>query len=55
LAPDFKAIADFHKDKGTAFQATCRAFVQFCRQVGLVGGQWGGYRRLQIPGGGVAT
>ena len=36
LAPDFKTIADFRKDNGAAFQATCRAFVQFCRQVGLI-------------------
>ena len=39
LAPDFKTIADFRKDNGATFQATCRAFVQFCRQVGLIGGQ----------------
>ncbi|MEG7362355.1 IS1182 family transposase [Pseudomonas citronellolis] len=39
LAPDFKTIADFRKDNGAAFQATCRAFVQFCRQVGLISGQ----------------
>ena len=39
LAPDFKTIADFRKDNGAAFQATCRAFVQFCRQVGLIGGE----------------
>nr|WP_160285712.1 transposase [Pseudomonas knackmussii] len=39
LSPDFKTIADFRKDNGAAFQATCRAFVQFCRQVGLLGGQ----------------
>ncbi|PWU30837.1 IS1182 family transposase [Pseudomonas sp. RW407] len=39
LVPDFKTIADFRKDNGVAFQATCRAFVQFCRQVGLIGGQ----------------
>ncbi|MBW6128592.1 IS1182 family transposase [Pseudomonas aeruginosa] len=39
LAPDFKTIADFRKDNGAAFQATCRAFVQFCRQVGLIAGQ----------------
>ncbi|TBU73609.1 IS1182 family transposase [Phytopseudomonas daroniae] len=38
LAPDFKTIADFRKDNGAAFQATCRAFVQFCRQVGLITG-----------------
>ena len=39
LAPDFKTIADFRKDNSAAFQATCRAFVQFCRQVGLISGQ----------------
>lgn len=39
LSPDFKTIADFRKDNGAAFQATCRAFVQFCRQVGLISGQ----------------
>lgn len=39
LAPDFKTIADFRKDNGQAFSATCRAFVQFCRKVGLISGQ----------------
>ncbi len=39
LAPDFKTIADFRKDNGAAFQATCRAFVQFCRCAGLITGQ----------------
>lgn len=39
LAPDFKTIADFRKDNSAAFQATCKAFVQFCRQVGLISGQ----------------
>lgn len=34
LAPDFKTIADFRKDNSQAFQATCRAFVQFCRRSG---------------------
>lgn len=38
LAPDFKTIADFRKDNATAFSATCRAFVQFCRAAGLVKG-----------------
>jgi transposase len=38
LAPDFKTIADFRKDNSAAFQATCKAFVQFCRQVGLIAG-----------------
>lgn len=39
LAPDFKTIADFRKANGAAFQATCRTFVQFCRQVGLISGE----------------
>lgn len=39
LAPDFKTIADFRKDNCQAFQATCRAFVQFCRRVGLITGE----------------
>ena len=39
LARDFKTIADFRKDNGQAFQATCRAFVQFCRRVGLITGE----------------
>jgi transposase len=39
VAPDFKTIADFRKGNGKVVQASCRAFVQFCRQVGLIGGQ----------------
>ncbi len=39
LTPDFKTIADFRRDNGVAFQATCRAFVQFCRQIGLIAGE----------------
>jgi transposase len=38
LAPDFKTIADFRRDNSAAFTATCRAFVQFCRRVGLIAG-----------------
>ncbi|UVK96768.1 IS1182 family transposase [Pseudomonas sp. B21-048] len=38
LKPDFKTIADFRRDNKTAFIATCRAFVQFCRAVGLIAG-----------------
>ena len=40
LAPDFKTIADFRKDNGQAFSATCRMFVQFCRRVGLMPASW---------------
>ncbi|RJG08617.1 IS1182 family transposase [Pseudomonas cavernicola] len=39
LKPDFKTIADYRKDNGQAFSATCRAFVQFCRQAGLIAGE----------------
>jgi transposase len=39
LAPDFKTIADFRRDNGDAFTATCRGFVQFSRQVGLLCGE----------------
>jgi transposase len=36
LAPDFKTIADFRRDNSAAFVATCRAFVRFCREAGLI-------------------
>ena len=39
LKPDFKTIADFRKNNKAAFIATCRAFVQFCRTVGLIAGE----------------
>src|SRR6516225_9470509 len=35
LMPDFKTIADFRKDYGTAIQATCRQFVLLCRKLDL--------------------
>ena len=35
LAPDFKTIADFHRDNGAAIVGSCRAFVLFCRDQGL--------------------
>jgi len=35
LAPDFKTIADFRKDNGTAIQAVCARFVGLCRDLGL--------------------
>ncbi|HEX2712944.1 MAG TPA: IS1182 family transposase [Candidatus Acidoferrales bacterium] len=35
LAPDFKTIADFRKDNGTAIQAVCSQFVVLCRELGL--------------------
>lgn len=39
LEPDFKTIADFRRDNSAAFTATCRAFVRFCRQAGLIAGE----------------
>jgi transposase len=39
LKPDFKTIADFRKNNKPAVIATCRAFVQFCRTVGLIAGE----------------
>lgn len=39
LKPDFKTIADFRKNNKPAFIATCRAFIQFCRAVGLIAGE----------------
>jgi hypothetical protein len=35
LAPDFKTIADFRKDIGSAIRATCRHFIMLCRQLDL--------------------
>jgi transposase len=35
LAPDFKTIADFRRDNGSAIRATCRQFVMLCRQLDL--------------------
>ena len=35
LAPDFKTIADFRRDNGTAIVGACRAFVMLCRDAGL--------------------
>lgn len=39
LAPDFKTIADFRRVNGAAFVKVCRAFVQFCREARLIGGE----------------
>lgn len=38
LVPDFKTVADFRRDNGTAFVAVCAHFVQFCRAEQLLGG-----------------
>jgi len=37
LAPDFKTIADFRKDNGTAIKAACRQFMMICKQLNLFG------------------
>ena len=36
LAPDFKTIADFRKDNGTAIREVCRTFVVLCRELDLL-------------------
>ena len=38
LAPDFKTIADFRRDHGSAIRAACAQFVVLCRQLGLLAG-----------------
>src|SRR5476649_1413694 len=35
LMPDFKTIADFHKDNGEAIRKVCREFVVLCRRLEL--------------------
>src|SRR5512141_2498620 len=35
LMPDFKTIANFRKDNGTAIRSVCRQFVVLCQQLGL--------------------
>lgn len=39
LAPDFKTLCDFRRANGAAFAATCRVFVLFCREEGLIAGK----------------
>lgn len=39
LAPDHKTIANFRRENHRGFTALCRAFVQFCRRAGLIGGE----------------
>jgi transposase len=38
LAPDFKTIADFRRDNHAGITGACKAFVRFCRDVGLFDG-----------------
>ena len=35
LTPDFKTIADFRRDNGTAIRRVCREFVMLCRNLNL--------------------
>ena len=35
LAPDFKTIADFRRDNGSAIRNVCRRFVELCRELKL--------------------
>ena len=35
LTPDFKTIADFRKDNGTAIRGVCREFILLCRRLEL--------------------
>src|SRR6187549_654222 len=35
LTPDFKTIADFRKDSGTAIRNVCRRFIELCRDLKL--------------------
>ena len=35
LMPDFKTIADFRKDNGTAIRNVCREFIELCRSLDL--------------------
>lgn len=35
LAPDFKTIADFRKDNGSAIKSVCRQFMMICKQLNL--------------------
>ena len=39
LRPDFKTIANFRKDNGSAITNASRAFIQFCREANLLTGQ----------------
>jgi len=39
LAPDYRTIAAFRHDNPEAIVRTSAAFVQFCREQGLIGGR----------------
>ncbi|MFZ8477737.1 transposase, partial [Staphylococcus aureus] len=38
LAPDFKTIADFRRDNGSAIRKVCARFVALCRGLHLLDG-----------------
>ena len=40
LSPDHKTIAEFRRLNAQPFKAVCRAFVRFCAEAQLIGGQW---------------
>ena len=40
LVPDHKTIAEFRRANGKGLRAACAAFVRFCRNAGLLGGEW---------------
>jgi transposase len=40
LAPDHKTIAEFRRREGAALRAVAAAFVRFCREQGLIRGEW---------------
>lgn len=42
LAPDHKTIAEFRRANGKGLRAACASFVRFCRNAGLLGGEWVG-------------
>ena len=39
LRPDFKTIADFRRDNGTAMKRVCREFTLLCKELDLFGGE----------------
>lgn len=46
LMPDFKTIADFRRDNGSAIRAACAQFVELCRQLNLFTGR--SWRLMQV-------
>lgn len=50
LVPDFKTVADFRRDNGSAIVGACRAFVLICRDAGLFTGPPCRAGRLALSG-----